>query len=166
MQEFIAAIVLTLLRHLVPESDHAWKQPSDLTTQTYIEVADAIAQVVVEGELLPGLGPVTTAYVLASVAAHESALRAEIVYCRKLGMGNAAGAFQIEGRRYRPDACSPLSGARLALRMLRESWGVCAHLPPLERAAFYTGGMGYESAQAKRESRRRLAPALLGHDVH
>jgi hypothetical protein len=160
MQEFIAALVLTLLRHLVPESDHDWKQSRELTTKTYVEVAEAIAQVVVEDELLPGLDIVRTAYVLASVAAHESYLRAEIVSCKRLGMGDAAGAFQIEGRKHRDAACAPLSGARLALKMLRESWAVCAHLPPLERAAFYTGGMGYESAQAKRESRRRLKPAL------
>jgi hypothetical protein len=160
--EVLAAFVLALLQTLVPEAQHAWRHelPND-THERYVALAEAVAEVSLDEPPLPGLDPMRTAYVLASVAAKESSLRADIMDCRAPGMGGARGPFQAERRNNWLRACESYSSAtRLALDMLRESWVVCVHLPELERGAFYTGGMKWMTPGARRESRRRLRPAL------
>lgn len=157
------ALVLCLLGTLTPEWHHRWTgEKPDVTHARYVATAETIARVAEESEPLEGLTRTQTGLLLAGVLARESHLRPDVMTCRKFGMGGARGPYQTEQRKHFGEACASLESAtRLALRMLSESWHVCDGMPMAERAAFYVGGMGWKTKQARWESRRRVTPALL-----
>jgi hypothetical protein len=154
----VTATILLLLARMVPLSDHAHVESWETTAARYIQLADIIANV--DAEPLEGLTLGQTKLILAATAVQEGRMRADVMSCRVLGPRGARGAWQIEIPSMRQEACSLEHGVYAALRIMRWSWDLCRELPRSERLAGYCGGMAFMTAAARRESRRRVGPAL------
>ena len=135
----------------VPPSDQtkAWREPESEAVGRYWDIAELIATVSLDPneEPLPianeeGEARRRTAFILASVASFEGAYAKNIAECTRLGLGKARGLWQCEGgARACPDVCTDLEHqARLALKMVRDSFAWCAGLSLLDRLGAYTDG--------------------------
>lgn len=129
------------------QQTRAWREPEDVATARYFDLAESIARVVLDQDEppVPGLAEnddearARSALLLAAIASYESAYAATVVDCRVLGPGGAVGPFQTERRR--GEACASVEGSvRVALDMVRESFRVCAASAPRDKLAFYTDG--------------------------
>lgn len=123
----------------VPISDHAWVDRNEAATLgRYADLAFTISEVTLSEPPVTEDHP-STALLLASVGAFESAYRADIMTCAKSGRGHAWGPFQYQGDKRR--VCASLEQAtRFALGMVRESFEVCHKLEVRDRLGFYTDG--------------------------
>lgn len=158
----LALIALAALQAGTPEWHHAYlRERPDETHARYAHAAIVIGKVTLDAGPLEGLTREQTAALLATVLTKESAVRRDVMACERVGMGGAMGPYQVEAKRHRAEACGGIERATaLAYTMLLVSWHVCDGMPMAERAAFYVGGNGFRTEQARHESRRRVLPAL------
>jgi hypothetical protein len=132
-------------------------QPEAPWTDTYFETAQAIVDASEESPLFKGEdGPQRTAAVLVSLAWFESRFDQEALGDH----GRSCGLFQIQPRTS-GKTCEELqdadTAAREAIRLIRESFRVCARRPFSERLAWYAGGGS--CSRGLRASRHRLGLA-------
>lgn len=122
----------------------------------YPEVAGAIATAAHESPLPGADGERRMAAVLVAVAYHESRFDQHA----KGDKGASLGAFQI-GRTWGPPADTD-GQARLAARLVLDSFRTCAARPLEERLGWYAWGrVGCEHALGKSRVRMNLAGRLL-----
>ena len=93
--------------------------------------------------------------ILTHIAWYESKYWRSVASCKKLGdNGKSRGVYQIQGRdeNERKEACGTLNQqTALALKFIRKSREMCAHLPAEDQLSLYTTG----KCQNNRESQLR-----------
>lgn len=136
----LAALVLSAMIAWVPLEEHRHlREPAAVTSARYASIALTIVSVVsaAPGERLEG-SPELEALLLASVAGYESHFAARVDDCR-VGRGGAWSLWQVT--RPRAEVCvAREDAARVALKMIRQSWSSCARLAPVDRLGLYTDG--------------------------
>jgi hypothetical protein len=144
--EVVLAFVLAFCHQLIPNRDH-----------TAFAMATAAAIVDTEPLFKNDADKRKTAALMVAIAYRESALRPAV----KGDKGKSFGAFQIylpyqqktvEGWSGDDILANPENGARVAMRMIRESMHVCPQYPI---AHYAEGGMDCGSDRAKRISTDR-----------
>lgn len=128
----------------VPPHHHAYKETQEKTFSRYSSIAEDIARVALDPSVDPVFegtdGRARTAVLLASIAASESFLRADVDACKEKGDGGkSATIFQLQGS-HKTICSSREEAVRVALERVRQSLATCKHLPEGERLALYTSG--------------------------
>ncbi len=145
----LAAYALAVILALVPVASHrpppGWQETLDAREARMRSIADDIAAVSQTR---------TDVAVLVAVAAHESAMAADVdagacyrsplpAWVGRCDGGRAWTIFQMQSGRREEIATwkgSRREAAREALRRIRMSIGACRHLPREERLAMYASG--------------------------
>jgi hypothetical protein len=138
----LVALVLSAMLTWVPLSEHRYYERPETTYARYTALAGDIAMVIEQDRGEPIQSREFEALLLASIAGYESFYRKDVIECRK-GLGGAWSAFQIAGGgiRAKRNVCSSRrEAARVALRMVRESFQECQRLAFVDRLSFYTDG--------------------------
>jgi soluble lytic murein transglycosylase-like protein len=130
---------------------------------TYAETAEAIADVALEAPLFDGeAGPLRTAALLTSLAWFESRFDPRAVGDH----GRSVCLLQVHASNHAALGVTrdellddPRTCLRAGVKMIRQSFAVCARRPLLERLSHYAaGGAGCE--RGRRESRHRVGLAI------
>lgn len=153
----------------VPAEHHAHKEPLETTLARYSDIADDIAAVALDPTEDPVFdgpdGRAKTAVLLASIAAAESFLRADVDACKVRGDGGkSTTVFQLQNA---PKAvCQHREEAvRVALARVRQSFAACKGAPLEERLALYTSGRCDRGQRAARFRWQRAAKWSETHPV-
>jgi len=153
----------------VPAQHHAHYEPAEQTLGRYQAIAEDIAAVVSEPAIEPLFdgrdARAKTAVLLASVAASESYLRADVDNCKVRGDGGkSATIFQIQNAP--KSVCTDRRDAvRVALERLRASMSACKTLPASERLAQYASGRCDRGQRASRYRWQRAERWIATHPV-
>jgi len=138
----------------VPVQHHRYAEPVERTLARYSSIAQDIATVALDPSEAPVYeGPdarAKTAVLLASIAASESFLRADVDSCKAKGDGGkSATIFQLQNAP--SSVCTDRQEAtRLALARVRQSLDSCRKQPPAERLSLYASGRCDRGQKASR----------------
>lgn len=133
-------------------------QPNSPWIDTYFDTAIAITEAAEQSPLFRGDdGAKQTAAILVSLSWFESRFQPDAVGDN----GSSCGAFQIQPRTSTRYTCAelqdPAYAAGEAIRLIRQSFRVCAARPLPERLAWFAGGGS--CVRGIRESKHRMALA-------
>jgi len=154
----LGLFLVAYMASVVPPSDH-WREKREVTEARYMDVGFTIAEVALEDDEVPFVPNdetrVKSALVIASIAAHESYLRADVMDCSVTGPRGALTTYQFELPR--SEVCKSLyEDTKRAFVYARESFEECRRLPIGDRLALYTTG----KCRRNRESRMRVLRAI------
>jgi hypothetical protein len=177
MLEALAAYLLKAMVAFVPVGMHAYYETG--TGARYAEIAADIADVALTDEpaFKGELGRVKTALLLTAIASYESNFDARTdrglsVRPGDNDRGAAVGLWQThlyapllpEGWTREDLASDRKKAARFALRMVRESFRVCAGRPAVELLGWYTRGGNGCAPSVKGE--HRMSRAMRWLEAH
>jgi hypothetical protein len=145
----LPTIVLAAKNAWVPASEHAWYEPPSATEIRYRAIADDISAVASSEEpaFVGDDARAKTAVLLAAIASIESSFHRDVDTCRRRGAGRAETLWQL---RTPERVCgNRRNAARVALRMVRESFADCRRLRLEDRLGIYTVGKCVTSASSR-----------------
>lgn len=153
----------------VPVQHHAHREPTATTLARYESISEDIARVALDPATTPLFdgadGRARTAILLASIAASESFLRADVDACKAKGDGGkSATVFQLQGA-HKAVCADREEAARVALERVRASLEMCRRSPAPDRLALYTSGSCARGQRASRYRWQRAETWMRTHPV-
>jgi hypothetical protein len=142
--EALTAYLLSAMTSWVPVDQHRYYETAAETEDRYRAIAQDIALVALDPEEAPLFagdeGRAKTALLLASVASFESTFNGKVDDCRVSGDGGRAhGLWQTHAPK--AQVCADrLAAARIALRMVRDSFTQCRAQSLPDKLSHFTDG--------------------------
>ena len=143
--DVLSAYLLSAMTSWVPLEQHRYYETAAETDARYRAIAQDIAVVALDPEEAPLFagddGRAKTALLLASVASFESTFNGKVDDCRVSGdAGKAHGLWQTHASK--AQVCADrLAAARIALRMVRDSFTQCRAQNLSDKLSHFTDGV-------------------------